>query len=61
MINEKAKSNNEIFTRDLAGKFIKNEDELLASMTRPLTDKEKQMIENFKKGLKNENKIQNGK
>lgn len=60
MINEKAKSNNEIFTRDLAGKFIKNEDEQLESMKRPLSDKEKMMIEKFKEKL-NENKIQTTK
>lgn len=49
MITEKQKQNEEMFKRDGAGRFIKIQDDEENKLNRPLTDREKQMIENFKK------------
>lgn len=57
MVNDKAKINDEIFSRDCAGRFIKNEDEQLESMTRPLNEREQSLIDGFIKKRNDEREV----
>jgi len=57
----KSKYISENLERDGTGKFLNpaKEDDLKDSMSRPLTDKEKQLIENFKRRKDGKDKTEN--
>lgn len=58
MLNKRTKLNKDLFSKDIAGRFMSRskEEELNQKIKRPLTDKEQEMIDKFLKDKNEDNK-----